>query len=120
MISIHLENIHFFAHHGLYEEERVLGNEFLVDLIVHYQPNQKIIHSITETIDYTAIYELLAERMKHPSDLLETVATGFSYQLMEKFPSILVIDFHIKKLSPPISKFTGTVGVSFQLKRSEL
>jgi dihydroneopterin aldolase len=83
-------------------------------------PNQKIIHSINETVDYTSVYDLLAKRMKHPSDLLETVATGFCHQVMEKFTSVQTIEFSIKKLNPPIQKFEGTVGVSYQLKRSEL
>lgn len=120
MIKIHLEQLHFFAFHGLYEEERILGNEFIVDVNIQYLPNQKIIHSINETVDYSAVYDLLAERMKHPSDLLETIATGFCYQVMEKFSSVQTIEFSIKKLSPPIPKFEGNVGVSFQLKRSEL
>lgn len=120
MIRIHLEQLHFFAHHGLYEEERILGNEFIVDINIQYLPNQKIIHSINETIDYTAVYDLLTERMKHSTDLLETIATGFCYQIMEKFPSVQTIEFSIKKLYPPIQKFKGNVGVSFQLKRSEL
>lgn len=120
MIKIHLEQLHFFAHHGLYEEERILGNEFIVDINIYYLPYQKIIHSINETVDYSAVYGLLAERMKHPSDLLETIATGFCYQVMEKFSAVQTIEFSIKKLCPPIPKFEGNVGVSFQLKRSEL
>jgi len=120
MIKIHLEQLHFFGHHGLYEEERILGNDFLVDVTIQYLPNQKIIQSINETVDYTAVYKLLAERMKHPTDLLETIATGFCHQIMEKFPSVQIIEFSIKKLHPPIQKFVGNVGVSYQLKRAEL
>jgi dihydroneopterin aldolase len=120
MLKIYLEELQFFAYHGLYEEERILGNEYVVNINIDYLPNQKIIHSINETVDYTAVYDLLAERMKHPTDLLETIATGFCYQVMEKFPSVQNIEFNIKKLNPPILKMIGHVGVSFQLKRSEL
>ncbi len=120
MMKIHLEQLHFFAYHGLYEEERILGNEFVVDLCIQYQPNQKIIHSITETVDYTVVYDLLHQRMMVPTELLETIATDFCNQVMDKFPSVQVIEFSIKKIQPPIQKFVGNVGVSFQLKRSEL
>jgi dihydroneopterin aldolase len=120
MIKIHLDQLEFFAYHGVYEEERMLGSEFLVDICIHYLPNQKIIRSINETIDYTVVYDLLEQRMKIPTDLLETIATEFCHQLMDRFPSVQMVEFGIKKLHPPIQKFVGSVGVSFQFKRSDL
>ncbi|MEI8075398.1 MAG: dihydroneopterin aldolase [Bacteroidota bacterium] len=120
MIKIHLDQLEFFAYHGLFEEERMLGSEFLVDICIHYQPSQKIIRSINETIDYTVVYDLLEQRMKIPTNLLETIATEFCHQLMDTFPTIQMVEFGIKKLNPPIQKLVGSVGVSIQLKRSEL
>jgi dihydroneopterin aldolase len=120
MIQIHLEQLQFYAYHGLYQEERSLGNEYIVDIHIDYQPKQKIIYSIEETIDYSKVYELIAKRMKVPSDLLETIATEFCFQLMEKFSSVQGVQFRIKKMHPPIKQFIGNVGVSFQLKRSDL
>jgi dihydroneopterin aldolase len=58
--------------------------------------------------------------MKAPSDLLETIATDFCFQIMKEFPSVNFVEFKIKKMNPPIKKFIGNVGVSFCLKRSEM
>jgi dihydroneopterin aldolase len=120
MIHIHLEQLQFYAYHGLYSEERLLGNEYIVDIKIDYQPDKKIIHSIDETIDYSKVYEMIAQRMKIPTDLLETIATEFCFQLMVKYQNVESIYFSIKKLHPPINQFIGNVGVSFQLKRSEI
>jgi dihydroneopterin aldolase len=120
MIQIFLEQLQFYAYHGLYPEERILGNNYVVDIVVNYQTNTRLIHSIEQTINYAEVYELIDQRMKKPTDLLETIATEFCHQLMEKFPSIQKIQFSIKKMNPPISKMIGNVGVSFQLKRAEL
>lgn len=120
MITIHLEQLRFFAYHGLFKEEQLLGNEFLVDIHLQYQPQQKTIHSIDDTIDYTLVYEMIAKRMKQPTELLETIATEFCNQLMENFVSVESIQISIKKLNPPIANFIGTVGVSYQLNRKDL
>ncbi len=120
MIQIFLEQLQFYAYHGLYPEERILGNNYMVDIRVTYQANTKLLHSIEQTIDYSIVYELITQRMKKPTDLLETIATEFCHQLMEKFESIQTIQFSIKKMKPPITKMIGNVGVSFLLKRSEL
>ena len=120
MITIHLEQLRFFAYHGLFKEEQLLGTEFLVDIHLQYQPNQKIIQSINETVDYTLVYEMIANRMKQPTELLETIATEFCYHVMEKFNAVETIQISINKLTPPIAKFTGTVGVSYELNRKDL
>jgi dihydroneopterin aldolase len=120
MITIHLEQLRFFAFHGLYEEEQLLGNEFLVDIHLQCQPHQKTIHSIDETVDYTLVYEMIANRMKQPTALLESIATEFCNQVMEHFTIVDTIQISIKKLNPPISKFTGTVGVTYQFNRKDL
>ncbi len=120
MIQIHLEQLQFYAYHGLFQEEKLLGNEYLVDILLDYQPNKKLINSIEETLDYTKVYELIAQRMKQPTDLLETIATDFCYQMMEKYEALQSIQFSIKKMHPPIYQLMGHVGVKFQLKRSDI
>jgi dihydroneopterin aldolase len=120
MIKIHLEQLQFFAYHGLYQEESLIGSNYIVDIILEHEPSNKIIHSIDDTIDYTKVYEMINQRMKIPTGLLETIATEFCYHLMEKFESVQAIQFSIKKLHPPINQLIGNVGVSIHLKRSEL
>jgi dihydroneopterin aldolase len=120
MIQIHLEQLHFYSFHGLYQEEKLIGNDYTVDIILDHQPTKKIIHSIEETIDYSKVYEMIVQRMKTPTDLLETIATEFCYEIMKKYDSVQNIHFSIKKLHPPISQLIGNVGVSFQLNRSDL
>ena len=35
MARISLENVRFRANHGLYEEERILGNDFILDIFIN-------------------------------------------------------------------------------------
>ena len=59
MLSIHLHNVIIHAYHGVYAEEKVLGNDFLVDVSVDYHPSKYPITSIEDTIDYVALHDLV-------------------------------------------------------------
>ena len=116
MLSIHLNNVFFFAYHGLYDHEQINGNNFEVNLTVKYQP-AKLITKISETINYVAIYDLLNARMQVATPLLETLVMDIANQILAQFPLADDIFISIKKMQPPIANFDGSVGVSYSLKR---
>jgi dihydroneopterin aldolase len=116
MLSIHLQQLQFRAFHGLYEEEKLNGNDFIVDVTIQYHP-PKTIHAIEETINYVAVFELVKNRMSIATELLETVAMDTAKLILEKFILAETVQVFIKKLNPPIVDFNGTVGVSFEIKR---
>ena len=120
MLSIHLHNIILFAHHGIYEEEITIGNSFELNISVKYTPLKIPVTHMAETIDYVSIYELVKTRMALPTPLLETVITDIGKRILAQFVQAEEIMISIKKVHPPINGIVGTVGVSFELKRSEL
>jgi dihydroneopterin aldolase len=56
--------------------------------------------------------------MQQPTELLETVATEFAAQILAQFSIAQEVEISITKLHPPIASMQGSVGVSFNLKRS--
>ena len=116
MLTIHLEQILFRSYHGLYEEERINGNDFLVDVSVICYPSGYITR-IEETINYADIFELLRKRMAIATPLLETVAMDIAALILAEFKIAEKVMITIKKLNPPIKNFNGKVGVRFELKR---
>ena len=72
MVTIKLHKLRFFAHHGLYEEERKVANEFVVDLEVSFEPASPVIVKMNETINYVKLYEIVKKYMLPPQDLIET------------------------------------------------
>jgi dihydroneopterin aldolase len=120
MLSIYLQKLKFHAFHGLYEEETTLGNEFEVTLTVKFIPQQLPCESIDQTINYVLLFDLVKERMNKPTPLLETIASGIAMQIFEEFRLAEEVIISITKLTAPIINFNGVVGVSLELKRSEL
>ena len=42
MLSIHLKNLIFKAYHGIYEEEKIQGNIFEVNIAIYHHPHHTI------------------------------------------------------------------------------
>ena len=120
MLSIHLHNITFFAHHGIYDEEKLLGNEFEVNITVKHSPQRLPVRHLEDTIDYIAVYELVKKRMAVPTALLETLATEITQEILAKFVLAEEVSISIRKKYPPVSQLRGSVGVSFDKKRKDL
>jgi dihydroneopterin aldolase len=109
--SIYLKNVRFFAYHGLYPEEAVNGNFFEIDLTVKFTKDRPI-HSIEETIDYAALYELLKQEMNIRRQLLETLGRDICELIKMKYPKIISTELNIRKINAPIPDFSGTTGIS--------
>lgn len=113
---IALTNLRLFAHHGVYKEERILGNEFEVNISLSVKAPKEKISSITETVNYAEVYRITKETFSVPKPLLETIATEIAEAIKEAFPAVKKISVQIVKLHPPIVSFTGSVSVTYQKK----
>jgi dihydroneopterin aldolase len=120
MLSIHLHNIIFFAHHGIYEEERILGNEFELNISIKHTPAHLPVKHLSDTVDYISVYDLVKKRMGTPTSLLETLATDIAQQILIQFILAEEVHISIRKMRAPVSQLRGSVGVSFDLKRKDL
>jgi dihydroneopterin aldolase len=115
MLTIQLQDLEFFAYHGLYESEKKHGNNFLVDAFISIDANEKIVQ-IDQTVDYVKVFEIIRDRMQIATHLLETIAQELIGTIYAADKRIKSIEISIKKLTPPIPGFKGTVGV--QIKQS--
>lgn len=117
MFTIHLQNLQFKSFHGLYAEEKILGNCFVVNLTVKYQPTTLPINAIEQTINYQNIFEIIEKRMSIPTELLETIVVDIANEIMNAFLIVEEVDICIAKKNPPIKNFVGNVAVSYLIKR---
>ena len=112
-ITISLTKLRFFAYHGLYAEERKVGNEFEVNLHVSYTPQENVITELDHSINYVKLHELVKSEMQLHRDLLETFVMELAQKIHLGFPLVKKVEISIDKLHPPIAAFTGNVGVRF-------
>jgi 7,8-dihydroneopterin aldolase/epimerase/oxygenase len=108
---IALEGMRFRAYHGYYEEERVVGNDFVLD--VYIETNFSMAAATDElhqTINYETVYEICKFVMREPVKLLETIAERVIQGLKHQFQNIQTVKVRVKKMNPPLG---GKVDCSF-------
>lgn len=113
MYKVQLHSLEFFAFHGLYEEERIIGNKFIVDLEVAIDDFSEF-QTIKDTINYVSLFELIKLKMNQPVDLLEKLAMQIIEEVHLKNKKINSVSISIKKESPPIKSIRGNVGITIQ------
>ena len=115
MTIISLEGMNFFAHHGFYDEEQIIGNNYEVDL--HFEidsDNAANSDNISDTVNYESVYELIKAEMAVPSRLLEHLAKRISDSIKNKFPQIKSLELKISKLRPPVNGLMDKVSVTIK------
>ena len=113
MFTIHLHNLRFFSFHGVYEEEKILGNEFEVNAEVTFNVAETVT-GLEQTVNYVSIYDMVKQRMNIPTALLETVAQDLAHNIHSIDDRIISVTFTVKKVNPPLENFRGSVGVSYK------
>src|ERR1051325_9441108 len=113
MVKIQLKQLRFFAHHGLYEEERKVSNEFMVDLEVSFESSAVIITKMNETINYIKLYDLIKKHMLQTTDLIETLTMKITDDIHDSYPQVKKVSIAITKKYPPVINFSGNVAVSY-------
>jgi dihydroneopterin aldolase len=51
MFTVHLNKLKFFAHHGVHDEEGIIGTDFEVSVSINFNAPEKII-ALNDTINY--------------------------------------------------------------------
>ncbi|MDD4516080.1 dihydroneopterin aldolase [Massilibacteroides sp.] len=100
---IELKNIKLYAYHGVAEQERSVGNLFVVDILLTV-PLEKAMQSdkLDDTINYAIVYDIVKLEMNIPSNLLEHVAGRIINSLKQHFSQLSAIELKVSKLNPPI------------------
>ena len=111
MITICLDNLQFHSFHGLHEEERILGNKFVVNVALSIEAGNQI-NAIDQTIDYELLYMIIKTRMEQPTPLLETLAGELADRIMASDQRIKNVSVTIQKKYLPIAGTEGSVSVS--------
>ena len=116
LLTISLNNVRFRAYHGVYPEERQKGNDFVVNMHVSYVPNTGTIVSLSDTIDYGSLFEIINTIMQQPVELLESLVRQMAQAVHKKFSEISEVTVSVEKLNPPIDRFSGSAKVTYTEK----
>jgi 7,8-dihydroneopterin aldolase/epimerase/oxygenase len=103
MGKIKLEGMEFFAFHGCFREEQIIGSKFIVDLSVDTDTSiSEVSDHLCDTIDYTALYRCVKEEMEQKSNLLEHIGRRIVDSIRDRYPGVDAVELRIAKINPPV------------------
>ncbi|MEX0987233.1 MAG: dihydroneopterin aldolase [Bacteroidales bacterium] len=101
---IRIEGMEFYAFHGHYKEEQIVGNRFLVDLEMETDMTiPAASDSLDDAVNYQVAYRLVKEEMKQPnSNLLENIGKRILDAIYREMEGIISATITIRKMNPPM------------------
>lgn len=112
IVTIEVTGIHLFARHGVMPQERAVGNEFVVDLLLEIDATPAVEQdSLDGTVNYAEAIELVREQMGEPSQLLEHVAGRIRNALLKRWPAVKNGYVRVSKPHAPVGAQVENVSV---------
>lgn len=118
MDKLVLKGLKFHGRHGVYDQEKIIGNAFEVDLefTLSLQKAGET-DNLKHTIDYAKAYSAVAEILQSNSvNLIETLALKIGNQLYSEF-EIESLNVKVRKMNPPMNGETDYSEVTMQWPR---
>lgn len=120
LAEINLEGLEFFAYHGVYSEERKIGNKYGIDIAIEANISDSgITDDLSKTIDYEAVYQIVKKEVENPTKLLETIALRIVDKILVHFPEVSKARVSVAKFNPPVGGICQKARVSLQKNRGE-
>jgi dihydroneopterin aldolase len=112
---IEIEGMEFYAYHGHFAEEQIVGNRFVIDLKL-FTDCRKASESdnLDDALDYQTAYRIVKEEMKIKSHLLEHVAGRILDRLFDECGAVEKVKVKISKINPPMGGQIGRVSVTLE------
>ncbi|WP_353182077.1 dihydroneopterin aldolase [Parapedobacter lycopersici] len=112
-----LRDLRFYAFHGYYPEEQVLGNEFIVEVEAVFNRSAGTAETLDATVDYEVVYRMVQEEMTLPRKLLETVAEAILDQVRAHYAFVHEARVKLIKNHPPFGGDRAGAAVELIWKR---
>ena len=104
-----MDDIRFYAYHGVMEQERQVGGEYLVSLAIETDLSEAVhTDDLADTVNYAALYALI-ER--------EHVAGRIGQRSLEEFDKIATLTVRVTKQNPPIGADCKGASVEIKMTR---
>ena len=115
MSTISIEQMEFYAYHGCFKEEQIIGTRFLVDLYLETNTEEaEKTDDLEDTVNYQEVYLLVKKEMDIKSKLLEHVGRRILDSIMKRFPRLVSAELKISKMNPPLGGKIKNVSITLR------
>ncbi len=122
MDQITISDLTIYAKHGVYAEENILGQQFLVSVIADVDLCKAgMTDNLSDSIDYGVICHFVTKYMQeHTFHLIEAAAEHLAEELLQQYGQIQKIRVKVKKPWAPIGLPIKNVCVTIERTRHQV
>lgn len=115
MDKIYIKGMEFFGYHGVMEEEKRLGQKFIIDLEVSCNLRSAgESDDLTNTISYAELYECTKEIVENKKyNLIEALAEDIA-SMVRKHPLCCGVKVKINKPGAPVKGVFDSIGIEIE------
>ena len=119
MDKINIKGLEIFAHHGVYREETVLGQKFIVDVSMQVSTRAAgRSDDLDKSVNYGLVCNDIQDIMKNKNyKLIEAVAEEIADTILLKYDDVRGVDVTVKKPWAPVLVHVDNVSVSISRKK---
>ena len=113
MDKIHIKNLEVYAKHGVFPEENVLGQRFVISAVLYTDTREAgRTDDLTKSIHYGEVSHFIKKFMEeHTFQLLETVVERLAEEMLLMIPRLYKVQLELKKPWAPVGLPLETVSV---------
>ncbi len=121
MDKIIIKDLKIFAFHGVHDEEKSNGQQFILDIVVWLDLKKPgVTDNVNDTVSYSEIIRKVSDVFTAQKyDLIEKAAAVVMDAVFCEFPSVAECEILLKKPDAPIKADFSYVAVEIRRKRNE-
>ena len=113
MDKIEIKNLEIFANHGVFPEENILGQKFVISATLYTDTRKAgLTDELTASIHYGEVSHMITDFLqKNTYKLLEALAENLCQMLLQELPLLKMITLRVEKPWAPVGLPLETVAV---------
>ena len=117
--QIIIHDLEVFCNHGVYREENILGQKFIVDVVLYTDTRKAgLSDKLEDSVNYGQVCHFIEKAMKAQNDrLLERVAERIALGILREFSPVDGVDLEIKKPWAPVMTHIDYASVKISRSR---
>ena len=122
MDKIIIKGLKLFAYHGVNPEEKVDGQNFILDITAQLDATKaKLSDNVDDTVSYAKIIKtVIAVFTTQSYDLIEAAANKVGMEIMKTYPQLQSVTILLKKPEAPIKAEFDYVAVEETITREQM
>ncbi|MBX7134300.1 MAG: dihydroneopterin aldolase [Fimbriimonadaceae bacterium] len=119
MYTVFVRGLEFYAHHGVPDEEQVIGHRYSVDIDLEVDGKADESDSVDDTADYGAVSALVQSvGRREQVRTVERLAAILGDAILARFPLTQTVTVNLMKRLPPTDAIIESAGVRLHRTRS--